>query len=172
MSILLYNLSRHTRNRVAHTSASVLACVIFAYLGDVLVSLDPGEEYLEVWLRFQWIGIAFIPAALFHLSDALLATTGRPSRGRRKAVVRLSYGLSTGFALLAILTDVIVRDPSTGRVPRMLPSPGFAIYMAYLVVLVSVALINVVRARRRCLTHYTRRRMTYLLLVFLSLIHI
>ena len=39
-------------------------------------------------------------------------------------------------------------------------------YVAYLLVMTSFAVINVVRARRRCLTRYTHRRMTYLLAVF------
>jgi hypothetical protein len=167
-SILLYNLSRHTRDRVARTSAAVLLCVMLTYLGDVFVSLEPGDQYIEVWLRFQWIGIAFIPAALFHLSDALLATTGRPSRGRRKAVVRLSYGFSATFTLLALFTDAVIDGPHTNDIARMIPRPGFAVYSAFLSTLAIVSTINVIRARRRCLTRYTRRRMTYLLLVFLS----
>src|SRR5690554_2994250 len=91
VSILLYNLTRHSQHPVTQASSVVLLCVTLTYLGDVFVSLDPGRQYLDLWLRFQWLGIAFVPAALFHLSDALLATTGRPSRGRRRFVVRLSY---------------------------------------------------------------------------------
>ena len=80
-SILLYNLSRRTHDRVTRAASVVLACVVISYTADVLVSLDPGgNKYAEAYLRLQWIGIAYIPAALFHLSDALLATTGRPSR--------------------------------------------------------------------------------------------
>jgi hypothetical protein len=40
--------------------------------------------------------------------------------------------------------------------------------VAYLLVVTFFAMFNVVRARRRCLTGYTRRRMTYLLAVFLA----
>jgi hypothetical protein len=45
---------------------------------------------VENWLRLQWVGIAFIPVTYLHFSDALLATTGRPSRDRGlvDAVVR------------------------------------------------------------------------------------
>jgi hypothetical protein len=167
-SILLYNLAQHTRDRVTHTSAIVLFCVMLAYLADVFVSLEPGEQYLEAWLRFQWLGIAFVPAALFHLSDALLATTGRPSRGRRRAVVRLSYGISLVFALLAIFTNTLITGPHTNGITRMTPGSVFPIYVAYVLVIALVSLINVIRARRRCLTQYTRRRMTYLLSVFLT----
>ncbi len=118
--------------------------------------------------RVQWIGIAFVPAALFHLSDALLATTGRPSRGRRKLVIRISYGISTIFSLLALFSDTLISRLDMTGVPRMRPGPAFSIYVAYLVVIGFVSTVNVMRARRRCLTRYTRRRMTYLLSVFLS----
>ena len=67
---------------------------------------------------FQWIGIAFVPAALVHLSDALLATTGRPSRGRRTTVVRLSYLISAVFTLLALRSDLIVSGPVKGDLPH------------------------------------------------------
>ncbi|MCC6799164.1 MAG: hypothetical protein IT325_03550, partial [Anaerolineae bacterium] len=70
-SILLYNLSRRLHDRVTRAASIVLALVVVAYIADVLVSLDPGgNDYVEAYLRLQWIGIAYIPAALFHLSDA------------------------------------------------------------------------------------------------------
>ncbi|NLE53036.1 MAG: hypothetical protein GX613_16685 [Chloroflexi bacterium] len=168
-SILLYNLSRRTHDRVTRAASIVLACVVVSYTADVFVSLDPGgNKYVESYLRLQWIGIAYIPAALFHLSDALLATTGRPSRGRRRFVIRISYLISTVFMVLALFTDYVVTDPVLGEMARMRPAAGFAVYAAFLLVVGAVALVNVARARRRCLTRYTRRRMTYLLSVFLT----
>ena len=74
--MLLYNITRNFTDRVARTSGIVLACVTLTYIADVFVSLDPTRSTLLATLRLQWIGIAFMPAALFHLSDALLATTG------------------------------------------------------------------------------------------------
>jgi hypothetical protein len=160
VSILLYNLARTLKDRVTRTSSVVLMCVIFAYLADGFVALDPDFEYLETWLRLQWIGIALVPAALVHLSDALLATTGRPSRGRRRNVVRASYVISIIFILLALTSDIVVHGPYVGSIPYMKRGPGFLVYLAYLFVIGTFATINVLRARRRCLTRYTRRRMT------------
>ena len=168
VSILLYNLARTLRDRVTRTSSVVLLCVILAYLADGFVALDPDYDYLETWLRWQWIGIALVPAALVHLSDALLATTGRPSRGRRRNVVRVSYTISLIFMLLALFTDHVIHGPYIGSIPHMEAGPGFLVYIAYLLVVGTFATINVIRARRRCLTRYTRRRMTYLLAVFLT----
>ncbi len=168
-SILLYNLSRRLHDRVTRAASIVLALVVVAYIADVLVSLDPGgNDYVEAYLRLQWIGIAYIPAALFHLSDALLETTGRPSRGRRRLVIRVSYLISTILLALALFTEVVVTNPALGDMPRMRPAAGFAVYTAYLLVVGTASVINVARARTRCLTRYTRRRMTYLLAVFLT----
>ena len=167
-SIVLYNLARNTRDRVTRTSSLVLLCVVFAFLGDVFIALDPGDEYLAVWLRFQWIGIAFVPATLLHLSDALLATTGRPSRGRRRAAIRLSYALGATFMLLALFTDAVLGGSVTADIPHLAAGPAFPVYVAFLLVAAVFSMVNVIRARQRCLTRYTQRRMTYLLSVFLA----
>jgi len=168
VSILLYNLSRDTHDQVTQSSSLVLSCVIVVYLADVFVTLEPGDDYLPVWLRAQWLGIAYVPAALLHLSDALLATTGRPSRGRRRAAVRLSYAVGTVFMVLAIGTDWVVREPVSRGIPQMQAGPAFPLYVVFLLVLATFSMANVVRARRRCLTRYTQRRMAYLLSVFLA----
>lgn len=162
-SLLLYNLSRNLRNRVTRTSSAVLACVTIVYVGDVLMALAIQPSTIEALLRFQWIGLAFIPASTFHLSDALLATTGLPSRGRRKRVVRILYAIATAIFVLAALTDELVyfvRLPS-GRV-SLNAGVFFGLYMAYLIPTSLIALANVWRARRRCITKSTQRRMTYL----------
>jgi len=168
VSILLYNLTRDTKDRVMRASAIVLLGVIIAYLGDVFVSLQPGQEYLESWLRLQWIGIAIVPAALLHLSDALLATTGRPSRGRRTLAVRVAYAIGALLAVLAVFTDSIVGGLRRPGAPYFNPGPAFPLYVLYTLPVGLFALINVFRARQRCLTRYTQRRMTYLLAVFLA----
>jgi len=90
-SLLLYALTFNVRERVARSLALLLSCVTLVYFGDVLTSLAQTDGEIELWLRVQWIGIAFVPATYLHLSDALLEATGRPSRGRRILVVFLSY---------------------------------------------------------------------------------
>ncbi|HRF97205.1 MAG TPA: histidine kinase N-terminal 7TM domain-containing protein, partial [Aggregatilineales bacterium] len=157
-SLLLYNLSRNLRNRVARTSAGVLACVTIVYLGDVLMSLAIQPATIEALLRFQWIGLAFIPASTFHLSDSLLATTGLPSRGRRRRVARILYAIGAALLILAAMTDTLitfVRLPD-GRV-SLNPGIFFGLYIAYLFPTCLIALANVWRARARCITKSTQR---------------
>ncbi|GAB4508565.1 MAG: hypothetical protein OHK0046_01370 [Anaerolineae bacterium] len=167
-SLLLYNLTRNLNNRVARTSGGVLACVTAIYIGDVLVSLDPTPVTIANLLRFQWVGLAFLPATVFHLSDALLATTGLPSRGRRKRVSRLLYAIANGFLILAAFTDALIIPQQIGRNVSISPGPLFPLYAAYFVLINGIAFINVQRARRRCLTRSTERRMAYLQVAMLT----
>jgi GAF domain-containing protein len=168
-SILLYNFTRNFDNRIARTSAFLLGCVTITYLADVFVSLGPELVAYEAALRLQWLGIAFMPATIFHLSDALLATTGLPSRGRRRLVVRLMYIISAGFLLTAMFSNALIvptliaptiseRTIAVGLQAGIL----FPVYMLYFVIAVVAAFINANRARLRCLTRATRRRMGYL----------
>jgi len=162
-SLLLYNLSRNLRNRVARTSAAVLACVTIVYLGDVLMSLAIQPATIEALLRFQWIGLAFIPASTFHLSDALLATTGLPSRGRRRRVVRILYAIGASLLILAAMTDTLISVTRLQDSQVSLNAGSFfGLYLAYLFPTSLIALNNVWRARARCITKSTKRRMTYL----------
>src|SRR5258705_6944381 len=127
-SMLLYNLMHSLRDPVVRASSVLLSCVSITYIGDVFVSLSKTPQSTELWLRFQWIGIAFAPAALFHLSDALLATTGLISRGRRRRVVRLLYLFGALFLLTAVFTDQIVRGLVTTPMPMLKAGPLFGLY--------------------------------------------
>ncbi len=166
-SLLLYNLSRNLNNRIARVSAFVLGCVTAVYIGDVLTGLEPTLATWQGIKRFQWVGLAFIPAATFHLSDALLATTGLPSRGRRRRVARLLYGVGGFFMLMAFFTNVLIEPVIIGDFVSLRAQPLFALYITYFVVVNAVAVINTWRARQRCLTRSTKRRMTYLLVSLL-----
>lgn len=174
-SILLYNLTRNLHDRIARTSAVVLGCVTAAYICDVFVSLGPGVGTYIATLRLQWVGIAFMPAAMFHLSDALLATTGLPSRGRRKRVIRVLYAVSAGFLLLAAFSNTLIQPEvvhpqyfDTGVYVSLRAGPAFLIYLIYFVIATGFAFVNVQRARARCLTRDTRRRMGYLQVAILT----
>lgn len=161
-SMLLYNLTRDLHNRVARTSGAVLACVTIPYVCDVFLSLQPDLNVSLVVARLQWVGIAFMPAALFHLSDALLATTGLPSRGRRKRVIRILYLISAAFLAAAITGDAII-IPSIMRTIVSFDAGPFAwLFITYFISVVIVTFINMQRAKERCLTRTTRRRMSYL----------
>ncbi len=169
-SLLLYSLTFNLHDRVARSYSVILVAVSIVFLGDVVASINTSAAAAEPWLRLQWLGIVFLPPTYFHFSDALLATTGLPSRGRRRVAVRLSYLLAAVWVALAVFTDWVVAEPTIeGRAQQLLPGPLFLLFTAFFVVGSAVAWANLYRAYQRCLTATTRRRMNYLMFASLAL---
>src|SRR5258705_11965767 len=81
-SLFLYALSFNLRDRVARSFAIILLCVVIVFTAEALQDNSLSTNTLDLLLRLQWFGLVFLPAAYLHLSDALLVTAGRPSRGR------------------------------------------------------------------------------------------
>src|SRR4030042_2618356 len=96
-SLLLYALTFSLRERVTRVFALILGCVVLIAVADGLASTSHDLVEAEIWLRIQWVGSALLPAAYLHFSDALLSSTGRPSRGRRRFAVRATYPLAAGL---------------------------------------------------------------------------
>ena len=163
-SLLLYALTFNLRERVARSLALMFACVTLVYFFDVLVGTSSSPEEIELWLRLQWVGISFIPAAYLHFSDALLASTGRPSRGRRQRAIWVSYILGGVTLVLVAFTDLICGEIIiTDSVAYLNPGPLFPVFTLFLVTTVIFAVLNFWRAYQRCLTRSTKRRMRYLM---------
>lgn len=163
-SLLLYALSFNLRDRVARSFAAILLCVVTVYVAEALASVAPDEQQLDFWLRSQWVGIVFLPAAYLHFSDALLATTGRPSRGRRRLAVRLGYAIS--FALLvtlpfSILVGSLAADAKP--VPHLQRTWLTLVFTGLYVLSMLVSWFNFWRAYRRTVASTSRRRMAYLI---------
>ena len=160
-SLLLYALSFNLRDRVARSFALIMVCMVFVYVGDALGSVANTPRQIEFWLHVQWPGIIFLPAAYLHFSDAVLATTGRPSRGRRRLAVRLVYLISAGFLV------TLVAGWMTGPL-QMAPTPHLErnlftdLFTVYYVLIMALAWVNFYRSYQRSATSTSRRRMTYL----------
>ena len=164
-SLLLYALSFNLRDRVARSFAIILLCIVFVSVGDALASNSSTASQLEFWMRIQWIGISFLPPAYLHFSDALLETTGRPSRGRRRRLVWVLYIVSFGF-VLTLPTDWLVGPlvDDVGPIPHLQRTTLTWVFALYYVAAISLSGVNFWRAYRRTVTRTSRRRMRYLLL--------
>jgi len=163
-SLLLNALSFNLRDRVARSFAIIMLCVVIVFVGEAIASVSDTPIGMENWFKIQWIGLVFLPPAYLHFSDALLATTGKPSRGRRWLVVRINYLISVGFLItlpLSLLVGPIVTDG--------LPSPHLArtnltwVFSAVYITAMIWAWVNFQRAYRRTVTSTSRRRMLYLI---------
>jgi hypothetical protein len=161
-SMLLYALSFNLRDRVARSFALIMVCVVIVYVGDAISSVARTTSQLEFWLRMQWLGIIFIPATYLHFSDAVLATTGRPSRGRRRMMIRLLYLVSLAFLVLFLL-GWLVGPLEMLPSPHLKSTPLTTLFTLYYAAVLAVAWINFYRAYQRSATSVSRRRMSYLI---------
>jgi hypothetical protein len=163
-SLFLYALSFNLRDRVARSFAIILLCVVIVFTAEALQDKTVTIQTLDLLLRLQWLGIIFLPPAYLHLSDALLVTAGRPSRGRRRFAVRAMYAVSAIFLAL-LINGVLLGDliPDGKPAPYLLRTVWTEVFTFYYIALMIWAGINFTRAYGLMLTRSGRRRMLYLM---------
>jgi len=163
-SLFLYAPSFNLRDRVARSFAVILLCVVIVFTAEALQDESMTAEMIQLLLRLQWFGIVFLPAAYLHLSDALLVTAGRPSRGRRRLAVRGIYLISAFFlGLLAfgyLLGPVVINGKPAPHLERTVWTEAFTLF--YVTAMVWAG-INFARAYMLMLSSSGRRRMLYLM---------
>ena len=163
-SLFLYALSFNLRDRVARSFAIILLCVVIVFTAEAMQDKSLATEAIDLLLRLQWFGIVFLPAAYLHLSDALLVTAGRPSRGRRRVAVRGMYVISAFFLVLlafGYLLGSIVVDGKPA--PHLTRTPWTEVFTIFYVSTMVWAGVNFARAYSLMLTRSGRRRMLYLM---------
>jgi hypothetical protein len=163
-SLFLYALSFNLRDRVARSFATILSCVVIIFTSEAIQSTIVLPDFAELFLRVEWIGLVFLPAAYLHLSDALLVTAGKPSRGRRRFAVRLMYAVSAAFLLLhaaGLLVGAFVQNGMPA--PHLQRTVWTEVFTLYYLVAMGWAWVNFARAYARMLTRSGRRRMLYLM---------
>ncbi|MEZ4867092.1 MAG: histidine kinase N-terminal 7TM domain-containing protein [Caldilineaceae bacterium] len=167
-SLLAYTFTYNFLNPVARRFALVLGCVMVTYASDVALNRVVSIGSAERWLRFQWLGIALLPAAYYIFSVAVLETTNYRVRARRwVAWSALAIGLLSALDGLfgRQLVGSIQAPPPVGH---LMAGPFFWLFIAYFTLTILLALRNVWKAHGRCLTASSRQRMTYLLLGFVA----
>lgn len=167
-SLMAYTFVYNFRNPVARRFALLLTCVMITYASDVALQRVITASVAAHWLRFQWLGIALLPAASYSVSVAVLQTTNYRIRRRRwVALVIWVLGLISALDALfgAQLVDGIRFAPPLSYLEA---GPFFWLFAIYFTIAVLLALGNINKARQRCLTSSSRQRMTYLLLGFVA----
>lgn len=168
-SLFLYLFANNFRNSVARSFSGLLAFLTIIYIGDVFLQRIETFADAVIWLKFKWVGLAFIPAAYLHFSDALLRSTNAYSRRRRLAVM-LSYLASSAFLLFVAFSELIVQGSFfiPQQIAQFEAGPLFPLFGIFFFTLTGWGFYNIRKARNRCLTSTTRRRMTYLAAAFFA----
>ena len=163
-SLLLYALTFNLKDKVARSFAFIMACVVVVFVGESVASVVSSPSWIERWYQFQWIGIAFLPAAYVLLSDSVLATTGRPSRGRRTKLVKATFVIS-GLFIVSIPFSLLLGPLVTDNVvaPHLERTNLTWVFSAFYVLSMIWAWINFQRAYHRTVTRSGQRRMGYLI---------
>jgi hypothetical protein len=163
-SLLMYALSFNLRDRVARSFAIILLCVVVVFTTEALQNKTVPNWGIEYLLELQWIGIIFLPPAYLHLSDALLVTAGRPSRGRRRIAIRIVYAIAVGFVVLLALGMLVGPLVPNGKpAPHLQHTPLTQIFTGFYLITIAWAGYNFLRAYSLMLTRSGRRRMFYLM---------
>jgi hypothetical protein len=164
VSLFLYALSFNLRDRVTRSFAIILLCVVVVFSAEALESSSTTPGIITLFLRLEWLGIIFLPPAYMHLSDAILVTTGRPSRWRSRIIVPCLYVISLIFLILLGYGYLIGPMVMAGQpAPHLQRTIWTEVFTGYYVVIIILAGINFGRAYRHTLTRSGRRRMAYLL---------
>ncbi|MFW5940389.1 MAG: hypothetical protein ACOCXI_01215 [Chloroflexota bacterium] len=167
-AVALYNLRHFVRDRVTRSFTNLVFFVVVVYLTELMASRTNITVSAEPWLRLEWVGIAMVPAAQYHLSDALLTTTGHISR-RRRLFVRVFYLTGLAFIVLVGLSDLIVGGVVEQELaPHLLSGPLFPVFTLYFWLVTGVSIYNVWRALQLSVTTTTRSRIRIILAAFLA----
>jgi hypothetical protein len=163
-SLLLYALTFNLKDRVARSFAFIMACVVVVYVGESVANVVSSRRWIQAWYQFQWIGIIFLPPAYVLISDAVLATTGRPSRGRRTKLIKVAFGISIIFLVSIPFSLLIGPLVSEGVVaPHLQPTNLTWIFSLFYILCMIWAWVNFQRAFHRTVTRSGQRRMGYLI---------
>ena len=163
-SLLLYALAFNLRENVARAFILILTSVVIVFTTHSIASVSSNAILIEWILKLKWIGIVFLPATYLHFSDSLLTLTGRPSRGRRYWLVRLTYLFSVVLVVMIPLNILIgTYTPMDSPVPYLTHTFFTKLFILYYIVVMLVAGSLQFRAYQRTVTKTSRRRMIYLL---------
>lgn len=163
-SLLLYALAFNLREHVARAFTLILACVVVVFTTQSIASVSENVWLIELMLKLKWVGIVFLPATYLQFSDSLLTLTGRPSRGRRFWLVRLTY-LFSFILVITIPLNLLIGTyaPADTAMPFLTHTFLTKLFSIYYVVVMLVAGSLQWRAFQRTVTKTSRRRMIYLL---------
>lgn len=167
-ALLLWLFPASWRNPIQRGFSALLTFVGIVYIGQVFLLRTNSLDAAEQMLRFKWVGIAFVPAAYLHFSNAVLRSTFYDSRWRRAATFA-AYIIGSIFLAGVLFTNTIVGKPFNFPYATQLHAgPLFGLFAIYFIAATATGIYNIELARRRTLTPTSRRRLRRLGIAFIA----
>jgi len=167
-SLFVYILTHNWKSPVARAFCAMVAFVTLVYVVEITLNGVATADAAYLWLRVQWAGIIFVPAAYLQFSDAVLISTGHASRLRRLSVFA-AYLASAVAVAMAASSDLLFSGVEQVQSRyTLVPGSLFWLSAAYYTLTCIAGWINITRARNACLTSTSRRRMAYLMIAILA----
>jgi hypothetical protein len=164
-SLLLFSFQFNLKDHVARNFIFILACVVIVFTAEAISSVIHSQSAVDLWLRMEWVGVILLPATYLQFSNALLTTTGKPSRGKRTWAVRIAYLFSMGFLVTLPFPSIFgTIDFGLLDIPRFHPTIVTLIISIYYLVAMAMSWYNFIRAYQRTTTPTSQRRMFYLII--------
>ncbi len=164
-SLLLFALTMNLRDKVVRSFCLIMVSVVIVFSAEAFSSTAVEPWQVAFWLRLQWVGIILLPALYFSFSDAVLETTGRRSRWRRRWASLAAYVVTVFFLFMlpaGLFTGpVILTEPPA---PHLTPTFLIDLFTVFYLLVMAATWVNFIRAYRRTVTPTSRRRMAYLLI--------
>lgn len=163
IALLMYALGFNFRDRLVQTFLLILGCVVLIYTSETIASISRTDAMVAFWLRVKWAGLVLLPAVYLHFSDALLTITGKPSRGRRRLVVKIVYFITIiGVAAIPFGLTVGSLSPTTAPTAYLQPTIITFFFGIFYILVMAMSGYNLLRTISRSITPTSRRRLMYL----------
>ena len=170
-SLFLYSLTFKIRDRLTNIFTAILFFLILIFGADAFGSVITEKSTLLDIIKVHWVGLIFLPTLYFQFSDALLALTGKPSKGKRRLVGNLMVICSL-VLLFLLFSDQLLGELIVDQTPAPFFYRTTAInaYIIYFFITIALSIYNFFRAIQRTNSPTSKRRMVYLVAGALGLL--
>lgn len=161
-SLLLYALAFNMRSKIARSYAVLLLCVVIVFASESISSVSRQVEIIDFLLRFQWLGILWLPSAYIHFSKSLLTITGISVR---KWIYWIPDIISVFFIGVFLSGNLLgALNATASPAPYLVNTRWTNYFILFYIVIMILCERNILRARQHSKTRTARHRMNYLLL--------
>jgi len=163
-SLFIYVVTFKLRDRVTRSFTFLLVCIVIIFGADAFAITTYQQDELLFILRIQYLGLILLPTSYFYFSDALLTTTGKPSRGKRRVMGYAAIVISILFCVLlfngTLFSELTITNLPAPHIERTIFHDYFS---GFYVLMMAFSWYNFIRSLNRTSTKTSRRRMVYLI---------